>query len=110
MGRKIASKESFRSGSVAEGKGEEIVRPLPASNQLYTKSCARCGGLLVHEWYYDSSNTGGHNVEPLRCVQCGHRIDPVILQNQTRPSLGTQRVRPKRHTDPVKTVMVSGVA
>lgn len=36
------------------------------------------------EWYYDLHYTGEHKVEPLRCVQCGHRVDPVILQNQIR--------------------------
>jgi Zn ribbon nucleic-acid-binding protein len=47
----------------------------------------------VNEWYYDLDNTGEHNVEILRCVQCGHRVDPVIVQNQIRPQVESQRVR-----------------
>ena len=110
MGRKITLKEPIRAGSVAEGRGGQLIRPLPASNQLNTRSCARCGGLLVNEWYYDSSNAGGDNIESFRCVQCGHRIDAVILQNQIRPSVGRQRVRQERHIHSLKTVVGSGVA
>jgi hypothetical protein len=59
---------------------------LAASEQLYTGSCARCAGLLVSDWCYDLINTGEHNAEVFRCVQCGHRVDPVILQNKARSS------------------------
>lgn len=76
MARMMESREAMRDGTV---------RPLPTSEQFYTRSCARCAGLLVNEWYYDLNNTGEHSVETLRCVQCGHRVDPVILQNQIRP-------------------------
>jgi len=74
----------MRDGTVAEGGSGHAIWTLPASEQFYARSCARCAGLLVNEWYYDLDNTGEHNVEILRCVQCGHRIDPVIVQNQIR--------------------------
>ena len=75
---------------------DETVRSLPMSEQFYTRSCTRCAGLLVNEWYYDLNNTGEHSVETLRCVQCGHRVDPVILQNQIRPLAENQQVRQVR--------------
>lgn len=93
MGRKIESREAMRDGTVAEGENGQAIRFLPASKQFYTRSCARCAGLLVNEWYYDLDNTGEHNVEILRCVQCGHRVDPVILQNQIQPPVESQNVR-----------------
>jgi len=83
---------------------------LPASEQFYTRSCVRCAGLLVIEWYYDLHNTGEHNVETLRCVQCGHRVDPVILQNQVRPSVMNQSVRQVRQRYSTRTVMLDEVA
>ena len=72
----------MQSGAVADVGTGHAIRLLPASKQFDTRTCARCAGLLVNEWYYDSGNTGEHNVEALRCVQCGHRVDPVIVQNQ----------------------------
>jgi C4-type Zn-finger protein len=87
MARMMESREAMRDGTV---------RSLPTSEQFYTRSCARCAGLLVNEWYYDLNNTGEHSVETLRCVQCGHRVDPVILQNQIRPLVENQQVRQVR--------------
>jgi hypothetical protein len=49
-------------------------------------SCGRCTGLLVSDWFYDLKNPGEHRVNVLRCVQCGHRVDPTIVQNRIRPS------------------------
>ena len=86
----------MRDGTVAEGGSGHAIWTLPASEQFYARSCARCAGLLVNEWYYDLDNTGEHNVEILRCVQCGHRVDPVILQNQIRPLAENQQVRQVR--------------
>jgi hypothetical protein len=82
----------MRDGTIAVGAegGKYLSLPLHTSEQLCTKSCVRCGGLLVNEWYYDLHNTGEHNVETLRCVQCGYRIDPVILQNQIRLPIESQ--------------------
>ena len=93
MEQRMGSREAMRDGAVAEAGNGDADRFLPASEQFYTRACARCAGLLVTEWYYDLNNTGEHNVEALRCVQCGYRVDPVILQNQIRPQVESQRVR-----------------
>ena len=86
----------MRAGTVAEGGSGDAIQFLPASEQFSTRSCVRCGGLLVNEWYYDLNNTGEHSVETLRCVQCGHRVDPVILRNQIRPPVENQQIRQAR--------------
>ena len=52
--------------------------------ELFTTTCARCAGLLVSDWCYDLENTGEYHVKVLRCVQCGHRVDPTIVQNRIR--------------------------
>ena len=96
MERTMESREAIRDGTVAESGNGHAIRFLSASEQFYTRSCARCAGLLVNEWYYDLDNTGEYNAETFRCVQCGHRVDPVILQNQIRPSVESQPVRPAR--------------
>ncbi len=106
MARMMESREAMRDGTVAEGGSGYAIRPLPTSEQFCTRSCARCGGLLVNEWYYDLNNTGEHSVETLRCVQCGHRVDPMILRNQIRPTVQSQRVRRARHKYSVKTVLL----
>jgi hypothetical protein len=36
-------------------------------------------------------------------VQCGHRIDPVILQNQIRPQVERHPIREVGHTYSAKT-------
>lgn len=41
--------------------------------------CARCGGFMVDEW---STDLDGNDVQ--RCVQCGERLDPVIVENRRR--------------------------
>lgn len=69
-------------GTINQNGNGQTIRFLAASAQFSTRSCARCTGLLVNDWCYDSSNTRAHISPVLRCVQCGHRIDPVILQNQ----------------------------
>ena len=101
MERRMDSREALRDGTMAEGGRGQAMRPLPASEQFDTRTCARCAGLLVNEWYYDLESTGEHSVETLRCVQCGHRVDPVILRNQIRPLVETQHgrsVRPRYST------------
>lgn len=99
MGRTIESKESIWGGAVSEGESGLVVQPFSASRQLSMRCCARCGGLLVTEWYYDLHYTGEHKVEPLRCVQCGHRVDPVILQNQIRLPVMRHSAQHARHRD-----------
>ena len=90
-----------------QNENEQAVRPFPASEQLHTKSCARCAGLLVREWYYGVNNTSEHNIETFRCVQCGHRVDPVILQNQIRDSVERQQVRQVRPRYSTRTAILS---
>ena len=41
-------------------------------------TCRRCGGLMVSDLGFD--------LVVQRCVQCGERIDSVILQNRQRPA------------------------
>jgi Zn ribbon nucleic-acid-binding protein len=106
MGRKIVSKESIWGGSVLEVGSGHLIQPFSASTQLSTRCCARCAGLLVTEWYYDLHNTGEYNIETLRCVQCGYRVDPVILQNQTRLPVTRQSVRQVRPMYSRKTLML----
>ncbi len=64
--------EGLKEASVAEWK--ELVG---------TARCPRCGGLLVTEWCFDLRDDSGLLDIPVqRCVQCGERVDPVILQNR----------------------------
>ena len=90
MKRRMEPKEPECGGTMKQNGSGHAIQSLPANEQLSTRSCARCAGLLVTEWYYDLHNTGEHNVETLRCVQCGYRVDPVILQNQIRPPVESQ--------------------
>jgi hypothetical protein len=107
MERRMDSGEALRDGMLAAGRNEQATRPLPASEQFFPKSCARCAGLLVNEWYYDLHNTGEHRVESLRCVQCGYRVDPVIVQNQIRLPVERQHVRQVRQRYSTRTGLLS---
>lgn len=110
MERRTQSDETMREGIVAEGRSGHAFPSLLASEQFSTRSCARCTGLLVSEWCYDLNNAGAHRIESFRCVQCGDRIDPVILQNRYRLSVERQPLRKgwPRHT--VNSVLLSEVA
>jgi uncharacterized protein with PIN domain len=96
MAWRIERKGPECGGTMTQNSGGHAIQSLPASAQLSTRSCSRCTGLLVPEWYYDLDNTGTHRLEALRCVQCGHRVDPVILQNQIRPQIESQPERQAR--------------
>jgi hypothetical protein len=50
-----------------------------------TAVCSRCRGFIVVEPCYD--------FRVQRCVQCGDRVDPVILRNRQQGSA----VRPKKN-------------
>ena len=89
-------KEPECGGAMKQNDTERMIRSLPINEQLSTKSCARCAGLLVSEWYYGLSSTGEHSIETFRCVQCGHRVDPVILQNRIHSPVERQSVRQAR--------------
>ena len=65
--------------------GKENWTELSGKEYLRMTPCARCAGLLVSDWFYDFENPGDYHVRVLRCVQCGHRIDPTIAQNRIRP-------------------------
>jgi hypothetical protein len=110
MARNIESGKAMQSGVVADVGTGHAIRLLPVNKQFDTRTCARCAGLLVNEWYYDSGNTGEYNLEALRCVQCGHRVDPVIVQNQILLSIEAPRVRHVRHKCGVKTALSEGGA
>jgi hypothetical protein len=96
MAQRTAPTEPGCSGTMTQNDKGPAIQPIPASEQLSTRSCARCAGLLVNEWYYDLHNTGQHHIESLRCVQCGHRVDPVILQNQSQSPVESQLDRQAR--------------
>lgn len=99
MERRMESREAMRNETVAQSGNGHAGRFLPTNGQFHTRSCARCAGLLVNEWCYDLVNTGAYKAEVLRCVQCGYRVDSVILQNQSRPPVANHHVRhmhPKR--------------
>ncbi len=82
MERVIKRIEPKADGVVKRNNRGVAILALPVNEQFSTKTCVRCEGLLVSEWTYDLQETGYHKIESLRCVQCGNRIDPVILQNQ----------------------------
>lgn len=110
MERGMGSREATREGTVEQVRYGHATRFLLASEQFHTRSCVRCAGLLVSEWCYDLPNSDEYNANILRCVQCGHRIDPVILGNQIRPRGESQRVRRVRHKHPVRTLMSGELA
>lgn len=95
MGQKMEPADPAGGGTMKQTGSGHAIQALPAREQLSTRSCARCAGLLVTEWDYDLNNTGPH-LETLRCVQCGYRVDPVILQNQLRPPDECEPVRQTR--------------
>ena len=93
MGLTMKPTEPECGGTMKQNRSGQAIRAIPAREQLRTRSCARCSGLLVTEWHPDLDNAGTHRIETLRCVQCGHRVDPVILQNQIRLPVDNQPVR-----------------
>ena len=84
MERRMKVKGLTCVGTVNHSRNGYAIGFLATSEQFYTRSCARCSGLLVHDWCYDLINNGEHTAEVFRCVQCGHRVDPVILWNQVQ--------------------------
>jgi DNA-directed RNA polymerase subunit RPC12/RpoP len=82
MDRSMGAKESPCIGPM---KRSGIEHATEAGDQLDRRACPRCSGLLVRDWCYDLRNSGEHNTEIYRCVQCGYRVDPVILKNRVPP-------------------------
>jgi len=99
MGQKLETKNSTYVGTMNHRENGHAIAFHEASTQFHTRSCARCAGLLVRDWCYDLINTGEHNAEVFRCVQCGNRVDPVILENQVRVS--SKHAHPNRFASPV---------
>ena len=85
-------------------------RALSANKQFSTRSCVRCEGLLVSEWSYDLQNPNNHMAETLRCVQCGNRIDAIILQNQIRMAGERQSKQPIQHAHSTRFVLLGNAA
>ena len=83
---------------------------LSANKQFSTRSCGRCEGLLVSEWSYDLQNPDNHMAETLRCVQCGNRIDAVILQNQIRLAGERQSKQQLQHANSTRIVLLGNAA
>lgn len=110
MERKMGPEKPECGRTMKQNGSGDAIRSLPASKQLSTRSCARCAGLLVTEWYYDLHNTGADHLETFRCVQCGHRVDPVILQNQIRPPAESQQVQQVRPRYSTRTAILSELA
>ena len=53
------------------------------SEASHESTCARCGGLMVTDFYMDLiSCIGETELAAQRCVQCGEIVDPVILPNR----------------------------
>ncbi len=110
MERRMEQTEPECDGAMKQNGSGQIIRPLPVYEQLRTRSCTRCAGLLVNEWYYDLHNTDEHSVETLRYVQCGYRVDPVILQNQIWSRVDSQPVRLARPRYSTRAGMLSELA
>ena len=53
------------------------------SEASHKSTCARCGGLMVTDFYMDLLFCIGETeFAAQRCVQCGEIVDPVILRNR----------------------------
>jgi hypothetical protein len=81
----------------ADTMGERIVKEEAV---MATAHCPRCNGFLVTEWSDGAGDglgdvfveTGIVEYAVRRCVQCGERIDPVIIRNrelQLKAAAGT---------------------
>ena len=93
---------------VRDTESREAIRDdivFPTGEQFYMNACPRCAGLLVNEWCNDFWNAGEQKAKVQRCVQCGYRIDAVILQNQRHPTVKTVHIGDTRRRYPVSTVL-----
>ena len=91
MEQGIETHELRKVGTVSPIGNAQTMRFLVESEQFSARSCVRCDGLLVNDWCYDVYDTGRY-AEILRCVQCGNRVDPLILQNHIRSSVTNNHV------------------
>ena len=71
----IASEKKMRGG--------ELLNRAISSAVFHESSCARCGGLMVGDfWMERLHSTGGLELTAKRCVQCGEVVDPMIQRNR----------------------------
>lgn len=110
MEQSMAAKESTCIGTMHDRRNGRAREVLAASEQFYTTSCARCAGLLVRDWCYDLTNSGEHNAEVFRCVQCGNRVDPIILENQVRHSANSASAKRTHPSCSARTMMLGEAA
>jgi hypothetical protein len=106
MVQELERRDAGQDGRTA-GKSHQTGRFSSVTEQFFTRSCARCAGLLVHDWRNDLSHADETNAHALRCVQCGHRIDPVILLNQCQPVEENPRMRRARHKHSLRTITLA---
>ncbi|HSL06324.1 MAG TPA: hypothetical protein VK901_22645 [Nitrospiraceae bacterium] len=70
---------AFTKKTEAEQLGSHTV----PSGVPHGSTCARCGGLMVIDFYMDLLFCIGETeFAAQRCVQCGEIVDPVILRNR----------------------------
>jgi hypothetical protein len=110
MERRMETKKPTWLGTVEGNGNAQAIRFLATLEQFETKSCARCAGLLVSDWCYDLENAGEYHVRVLRCVQCGHRVDPVIVQNQISPPVLNDLAGDIRHKHSVSIELLEEAA
>lgn len=58
-----------------------------SKKKLVPDTCHRCGGLMVPEWTSDPLASSW------RCVACGERVDPVILEHRRKNRAHEQAAR-----------------
>lgn len=110
MEHRMETKKPKWLGTVERNGDADEIRFLAAIEQFETKSCARCAGLLLSDWCYDLDNPGEYHVRVLRCVQCGHRVDPVMVQNQISPPVLNPVAGDYRHKDSVRIELLEEAA
>ena len=110
MEHRMETKKPKWLGTVERNGNAHAIRFLAAIEQFETKSCARCAGLLVSDWSYDLENPSEYHVRVLRCVQCGHRVDPVIVQNQISPPVLNDQAERIRHPHSVSIELLEEAA
>ena len=64
-------------------RNEQLPNHTAISAIQHESMCARCGGLMVHDFCLDVlTSIGESKFDAKRCVQCGEVVDPVILRNR----------------------------
>ena len=66
-----------------KARAEQLESHTVFSSAPQESTCARCGGLMMTEFYMDLLFCIGETeFAAQRCVQCGEVVDPVILSNR----------------------------